>query len=104
MKYLIIDKGKGYFINSRDTKEEIDKITKEDILRLLDIATDKDQEFEMDEPPEDSNSFNQAHIIIYSHLYKKFNEILQDRDRFLDESTAIYKDALAKYGEEKSDT
>lgn len=98
MKYLKIEKGKGYFLNAENSMEEISKISKEDILRLLDIATDKEQNFEMDSVKE-NNLDNKAHIIIYRNLYTKFNEILKDRDRFIDESMSIYKDALNKYSD-----
>ena len=36
-------------MNSDDEMQEIDKITKEDIFRLLNIATDIDNTFKMDE-------------------------------------------------------
>lgn len=99
MKCLEINKGKGYYLNSKGDMNEIDKITKEDILRLLDIATDKEQNFEMD-LFENNNLQNKSHEIIYASLYKKFHEVLQNKDRFFDESTAEYKDALSKYNDD----
>lgn len=97
MKFLKISNGKGYFLNLKGEMEEIDKITKEDILRLLDIATDNEQTFEMDSYEDNNNLSNEAHKIIYKHFHNKFNELLENKDRFYDESMSIYKDALAKY-------
>lgn len=98
MKCLKIDNNQGYFlcnVENHDYKE-IDKITKEDLLYLLDLCTDNGFPFEMDEL-EEQKIQNQAHRIIYNHLYKKFSEILTQRDQFYDESIAMYKDAYEKY-------
>lgn len=97
MKCLEVSNGKGYFLNLQGEMQEIDKISKEDILRLLDIATDKDKTFEMDLCDEKHGPENEAHRIIYGHLYKKFSEFLENKTRFHDESTSMYKDALNKY-------
>lgn len=40
---------------------------------------------------------NPAHKIIYQNLSDKFNELLSNKTQFLDESEALYKDALQKY-------
>ena len=40
---------------------------------------------------------NEAHKIIYSHIYKKISELIENKTRFHDESASMYKDALAKY-------
>ena len=96
MKCLEIKNGKGYFRTVEKDFQEIDKIGKDDILSLLDIATDAETSFEMDDV--NNNEINNpAHKIIYQHLFEKFNDILQNKNRFLDESNAKYKDALQKY-------
>jgi hypothetical protein len=93
----VISDNLGWYRRSeKDDCCSIDKITKDDILSLLDLATDKEVVFEMDEITGD-NLANPAHKIIYSNLYSKFAEILANRDRFLDESVTVYKDALDKY-------
>ena len=71
MIYLKIENGKGYFLAADDTMQEIHEIRKEDILRLLDFATNPSAEFEMDEDGEGIIQ-NEAHRIIYNSLYKKF--------------------------------
>ena len=77
MIYLKIENGKGYFLAADNTMQEIHEIRKEDILRLLDFATDPSAEFEMDEY-KDAIIQNEAHKIIYSGLYRKFKELLDN--------------------------
>lgn len=69
---------------------------RQNILRLLDFATDPSAEFEMDEDKDDIIQ-NEAHRIIYSGLYRKFKELLDNKNRFIDESKNLYKDAVQKY-------
>lgn len=97
MKYLKIEGMKGWYYSSIKSEYVlIDKISKEDILNLLNSATTPDVEFEIDEFIE-SNLPNPAHSIIYNSLYSKFSEIISNRERFIEESKSIYKDALEKY-------
>jgi hypothetical protein len=97
MKYLKIDDNKGYFIKDKNSPEiwtEIDKIEKDDLLKLLDYATNED--FEIDAYNE-NNLGNKAHQIIYRHLSEKFTTFLSNKDRFKDEADNVYKDAIEKY-------
>lgn len=96
MTYLKIENGKGYFLNSNDEMQEIHDIRKEDILRLLDLATDSDVDFEMDEM-RDGNIQNEAHRLIYDGIYRKFRELLDNKARFIDECESLYRDAIQKY-------
>lgn len=96
MKYLEIKNGKGYFINQSSECKTIDFITKEDILYLLDEATNPNKSFEMDSIDE-KTIHHEAHQIIYKDIYNKFQEILVNKTRFIEESEKIYKDELEKY-------
>ena len=96
MIYLKINGGKGFFLNCQNEYKEIDTIRKDDILYLLDCATDVSITFEMDEFS-GANIQNEAHKIIYEAIFQKFKELLNNKNRFLDESEALYKDALRKY-------
>ena len=96
MKCLKIKNGKGYFLDKDGNYQEIDKMGKDDILYLLDVATNEDSEFDIDDIDEHEIN-NPAHIIIYKHLQKKFVEFLSNKTQFLDESEALYKDAIKKY-------
>lgn len=40
---------------------------------------------------------HEAHKIIYENLYDKFQDLLKNKSKFIDESEALYKDALQKY-------
>lgn len=95
MKILEIKNGKGYFLKGEETVE-LDQICKEDLLNLLNISIAS--EFEMDEYDVEK-LHNKAHQIIYKHLYQKFDELKQNKDRFKDESERAYKDAIEKYSE-----
>lgn len=99
MKYLKIENGKGFYLDSENEFQTIDLIQKEDMLNLLDAVTDKEIEFEMDENSDEI--LNEAHKIIYNELYKRLNELKEDKDRFLEESESLYKDALQKYKNEE---
>lgn len=96
MVYLKIDNGKGLFFKEPDQWIEIDQIGKEDLLVLLDKAIA--DEFEMDEYDAELLQ-NKAHKIIYKHLFQKFNELVENKSRFKDESEQLYKNAIEKYTE-----
>lgn len=96
MKCLKIENGKGFFLHKNGDMEQVDKMTKDDVLYLLNVATTSDEPFEMDSIG-DQVELNEAHKIIYRNLYSKFSELLENRTRFAEESAATYKDALEKY-------
>ena len=101
MKYLKIENNKGFYSLKKDENKEIDKINKDDLMFLLESAV-ADDGFEMD-PYEDDKLGNKAHQIIYKHLYEKFNEFLQNRDRFKEKVSALYKEAFDKYSIKDND-
>lgn len=97
MKYLKIDDNQAFFIKDKTQPEnwtEIDKIEKEDLMKLLDFATEDD--FKMDSYDEDTLG-NKAHQIIYKSIYEKLNVFLTNKDRFKDQTENIYREALEKY-------
>lgn len=94
MKYLKIENNRGYYCIEQDKWQEIDRINKEDLLILLDKAIET--EFVMDVYEQEKIS-NKAHQIIYKNLYFKFDELLNNKDRFKDESQQRYKDSIEKY-------
>ena len=96
MKYLMIRRSKAYFIDADSKEKEIDTIGKDDILFLLEKATNPEVEFEIDEL-DSSNVKNEAHRIIYENISEKFKEFLKNKNVFFDESESLYKDALSKY-------
>jgi hypothetical protein len=96
MTYLKIDNNKGYYRIEGTTEEwiELDQISKDALLKLLDKATN--EEFEMDEY-KDELLQNPAHNIIYKNIYGKFNELLSNKTRFQDSVNLMYKSAIDKY-------
>lgn len=96
MKFLMIKKSKAYFLNADNKEKEIDSIGKDDILFLLEQATNPDIDFEIDEL-DDNNVKNEAHRIIYDNISGKFLELLKNKNVFMDESESLYRDALTKY-------
>ncbi|MDG3582159.1 hypothetical protein [Galbibacter pacificus] len=97
MKFLKIDDNQAFFIKDKNEPEiwtEIDKIEKDDLLKLLDFATEDD--FEMDVYDENTLA-NKAHQLIYKSISEKLNVFLTNKSRFKDQTEAIYKEALEKY-------
>lgn len=97
MKYLKIKDNKGFYLKDKANPEEwteIDQIDKNDLMKLLDYASETD--FEMD-TYDVSLIQHKAHQIIYKNLSEKFDTFLANKNRFKDESESIYKTALEKY-------
>ena len=96
MQILKIENEKGFFSTNGLDFELIDKITKDDIMTILDKFVTED--CEMNEYDE-AKIKNPAHQIIYSHIYKKFDELSSQKRLFIDEGDALYKEAIDKYSE-----
>jgi hypothetical protein len=97
MKYLKITDNKAFFLKDKEQPDdwtEIDKIEKDDLMNLLDFATNDD--FEMDVFDE-ATLANKAHQIIYKSIFEKLNMFLTNKDRFKDQTENIYKEELEKY-------
>jgi len=94
MKCMIIKDGKGYFSLDGSKLQEIDKITKDDLLNLLDIVISSDTE--MDSYSDDTLQ-QPAQKIIYRNLFQKLSDLSVNRTRFKDESEALYRSAIEKY-------
>ncbi len=94
MKYLKIENNKGHFLADSGEWIEIDKISKDGLLHLLNKAITED--FEMDEYLEE-NIGHKAHQIVYKSLCEKLNELLENKNVFKDECDALFKTAIEKY-------
>lgn len=94
MKRLKIEDNKAYFKTDKDWTE-IDQISKNDLMFLLDKAFEED-EFELDEYDAEKLA-NKAHAIIYKNIFEKFSDFLDNKTRFKDESQTLYKEAFEKY-------
>ena len=95
MKILKIEHGKGFFLNLNNNEwTPIDKIDKNDLLRLLNKFLE--EKVEMD-PIENDNLRNQAHQIIYNSIHEKFRTLQDNKTKFRDESDRLYLEEIRKY-------
>ncbi len=74
MKLLKIENHLGYYCDNQGKVATVDKITKDDILRLVSLTLDMHQEVEFDEYDVD-NLKNKAHQIIYKSIVEKLQEL-----------------------------
>lgn len=97
MKCLLIESGKGYYSLDGEQKCLLDQITKDDLLKILDLIIYC--EAEMDEY-DDNLIQHAAHKIIYRSLYSKLLDLSINKTRFKDESTSLYRSAIERYNVE----
>lgn len=100
MKCLLIENGKGFYSLDGETKLPLEQITKDDLLKMLDLVIDYDAE--MDEY-DDKLVQHAAHKIIYRNLYSKLRDLSNNKTRFKDESASLYRDAIERYKVELAD-
>lgn len=96
MRYFKIENNKVYFINKETKYIELDQITKEDLLFLINKAFDQD--FEYDKYESDKIK-NQAHNVMYKNIENKFSEFISRKDEIIDEVNNVYKAAIDKYSD-----
>lgn len=94
MKHLRIDSGKGQYSVDGTDWIDLDKLGKDDLVKLIDLTLADG--FEMDAYARELIP-NLAHEVIYRNLSTKLTELLGKRDRFKDESQQQFREALLKY-------
>lgn len=87
MKLLEIRDNLGYYLDVHSVFVPIDKITKEDLLRLVDKTLNEDVEY--DEYNGDAIK-NQAHQILYKSVFDKLQGLKVRRKEFTDEFKRLY--------------
>src|SRR6185312_38014 len=97
MKLLRISENAGQFLAANGEYSPIDKISKDDLLRLVDHTLDKD-DVELDEY-DDRAIKNQAHQVIYKSIFRKLTDLRKRRQEFTDESARLFLDQYEKYRE-----
>lgn len=95
MESLKIENNKGFFKREGEGWVEINKMTKEDLYDLVNLALTED-DFAMDEFDESSLQ-NPAHKTIYSHIYRQLTDIHERKEEFAEEIFSSYKEAYDKY-------
>ncbi len=94
MKVLKIEDNQGYFLTEEEGYTTVDKIDKNILSRLVNLALE--DSFEIDEYDEELLK-NQAHQIIYKSISVKLHELHQKREKFRDEYERLYLDEYEKY-------
>lgn len=100
MKLLKIENNLGFYHDNQGGFTTVDKITKEDILMLVNLTLDEDK-IEFDEY-NNENLKNQAHQIIYKSVFEKLQGLRDRRQEFKDKSERLYLQEYEKYRVEPS--
>ena len=95
MKLLKIGENIGEFLDAGGQYRSIDKIAKDDLLRLVDRTLHED-EFHFD-PYDERAIKNQAHQVIYKGILQKLIDLRKRRQEFVDESARLFLDDYERY-------
>jgi len=99
MKLLSIENNLGSYLGESGQYNPIDKITKEDLLRLVNLTLQEDVMF--DEYDENAIN-NQAHQIVYKSVFEKLRSLRDRKQEFIDESERLYLKEYEKYRDDPS--
>ena len=95
MKLLRIADSQGQFLVADGSHVAIDRITKEDLLRLVSLAIDEEVA-ELDEFDGEAIK-NQAHKVIYKSVALKLADLRKRRKQFIDEAARLFLDEYESY-------
>ena len=96
MKLLKIEDRKGLFLSKDGEYLTVDKMTKENLLCLVDLALEHGSVCDLDEYNPEYLP-NQAHQIIYKNVHDKIAQLAARKDEFLDQSERLYLDEYERY-------
>lgn len=97
MKLLKIENNNGKFSTDGVNFIEIEKISKDDILKILEKVLNE-SEILIDESNEEDMKINSpAQKIIYDNIYEKVKEVIEERDEINSFEEDEYYIALKKY-------
>jgi len=97
MKLLSITNNLGFYLCETGQYKPVDKITKEDLLRLVNLTLREDIELDA----YDENVIkNQAHQIVYKSVFEKLRGLKDRKKEFVDESERLYLKEYEKYRED----
>lgn len=98
MKLLRIGDNGGEFLGSDGQFRTVDKITKEDLLCLVDLTINEE---DVDYDQYDGAIIkNQAHQVIYRSILNKLQDLRKRRQEFVDESARLYLEDYQRYREQ----
>ena len=101
MKLLKTESDLGYYLSGSDQYNPVDKITKEDLLRLVDLTLKEEVEF--DEYDENAIK-NEAHRIVYKSIFEKLRGLYERKQEFIDQSERLYLQEYEKYRDDSSES
>lgn len=97
MKLLKIENHNGKFSTDGVNFIEIEKISKDDILKILEKVL-SESEILIDESNEENMKINSpAQKIIYDNIYEKVREVIEEKDEINSFEEDEYYVALRKY-------
>lgn len=99
MKILKIEDSQGFFLKGNGEYSPLDQITKDDLLRLVDLTLTDEVIFD---EFNDERVKNQAHQIIYKSIFEKLSGLKERKDEFRDESNRLYLQEYERYRGESS--
>lgn len=94
MKLLKIESGQGLFLAESNNYLPVDKLTKEQLLRLVNLTLNEEVEFDeyaVEKLP------NHAHQIIYKSVRDKLSDLRGRKAEFLDQSERLFLQDYEKY-------
>ena len=95
MKLLKIENGCGYFCLENGDYSPVDKISKDDLLRLVNASlSEEDVGFDA---YDESKIQNHAHQVIYKSVVRKLQSLRERKQEFVDESARLYLEDYEKY-------
>lgn len=94
MKILKIEDSNGHFCTDGDEFVSIDKLDKENLLKLVEHSLTKEVKMD-DYDPEILK--NEAHRIIYRSVHKKLQELIARKDEFFDTSEREFYEIYENY-------
>lgn len=95
MKLLKVNDSLGHYLDDKGMYCPIDKIGKEDLLRLVNWTL-HEEVVEFDDYNENIIK-NQAHQIIYKSILQKLQSLLDRKQEFIDESARLFLEDYEKY-------
>lgn len=95
MKLLRANEGRGEYLDPTGNYLPIDKIRKEDLLRLTDATLNADVA-EFDEYDESAIK-NRAHQVIYKSVCTKLRDLRNRRQEFKDAAARLFLEDYEKY-------
>ena len=99
MMLLKIEGVLGQFRSKDSSYHEIDKITKEDLLWIMERVLDSSGELE---PFDKEKIQNKAHQVVYKSIYSNLKALEDRRQEFIDESERLYLEDYKRYKEDAS--